>query len=283
MRYSSAAFSVFVLFVTADSPLPAQYPPPGRYPPGTPPVGCAPGYPCDAGGISLPRREKKKKKKDAEQQDLQALNGMLRRLDDKFVIIETKDTRILNLKRQTTTRFFKNGDEIKPDALKPGDHLYVECHTDDQGFFYAVNVSLEKEGTAEERDKASEPVEVIDVQPANSDSDRPVLRRKDSPPAAEVESGPPQDKPTTQPAAQAGAQPAATQASKAPPAPAEPPPPAPPEAGLDLDHIPASTRLRNCLRRPLRRLSRRNHHRAGRPPLNLSPRPQPRRSRRWCI
>jgi len=42
--------------------------------------------------------------------------------------------------------------------LKPGDHLIVECTQDQEGFFYAVNVLFQKEGTAAERADASRPV-----------------------------------------------------------------------------------------------------------------------------
>jgi hypothetical protein len=232
MRYPSAAFGVFVLFVAASFPLSAQYPP-GGYPPGGYPPG---GYPGGGGGgIPFPRRNKKSKTtKPQDQQPLQSITGIFRQLDEKFVIVEAKDTRIINLKRQASTKFLKNGEEIKPDVLKPGDHLYIDARQDDQGYFYAVNVSLEQEGTAEERERASVPVEIIDTQPANTnDNDRPVQRRKDSPPAPDAgqAAGPPKPAP----------QPPAAPASPAPAAAPQLPPPVAPDAGLDLDHIPVST------------------------------------------
>ena len=231
MRYPPATLGLLALFIAADFPLAAQYPP-GGYPPGGYPPG---GYPGGVGGIPFPRRHKKSKTtKQEDQQPLQSITGILRQLDEKFVIVEAHDTRIINMKRQATTKFLKNGEDIKPGVLKPGDHIYVDARQDDQGYFFAVDVNLEKEGTAEERERASVPVEIIDTQAANNgDSDRPVQRRKDSPPAPEAE--PASDAP------KAAAQPAAAPAP-APPAAAPPrPPPVAPDAGLDLDHIPSST------------------------------------------
>jgi len=40
---------------------------------------------------------------------------------------------------------------IEPSALKPGDHLLIEATQDTEGFFYAVNVIFQKQGTAAER------------------------------------------------------------------------------------------------------------------------------------
>jgi hypothetical protein len=252
-----------LLFLGEDVRLPAQYPPggypgggypPGGYPPGNyPPGNCAPGYPCEGGGISLPGRTKKKKKKDADQQDLQTITGILRKLDDKYVVVEATDTRVINAKRTADTKFLKNGDPLKPDVLKPGDHLYVEATQDDDGVFTAVNVNFEKEGTEQERARASEPVEIIEpvTQQSHGDPDRPTLHRKDSPPDTTSTSAPADKSAPSQPATaatNAPPQPAAAGKSAPPPAAAaELPPPVPPEAGLDLDHIPASTSSRQAV------------------------------------
>jgi hypothetical protein len=195
------------------------------------------------GGIPLPGRHKKKKNQD-DQQPLQSLTGMLRELNDKRVVVEGQDHRILNFKRETKTKFIKNGDELKPEALNPGDHLMIEYTQDDEGFMTAVNVNLDKEGTPAEREKASVPLDVIEpVGDSKAESDRPVLRRKDPPPDQAAAS-----KPDASPAPQTGAQagPAGSTPGGAPKpaqvsAPVAPPPIVPPEAGIDLDHIPAST------------------------------------------
>lgn len=261
-----SAFGALALLVAADALAPAQYPPyPGGYPPGGyPPGACPPGYPCGGagGGIPFPGRNKKKKKDD--QEPLQSLSGMLRQLNDKRIILEADDTRLLDFKRQDSTKFLKDGDPLKPDVLKPGDHLMIEYRQDDEGYMTAVNVTLEKEGTAAEREHASEPVEIIEpVAQGKSDDDRPKLHRADSkkadssdtdtqPPAQQAGPAqtpaaptPAQAPPTQTPAAPTSPPPA--EAAKAPAAaapasaPAELPPIVPPDAGIDLDHIPTST------------------------------------------
>jgi hypothetical protein len=258
-------FGVLVLFLTADLPLPAQYPP-GPGDPGYPPGGCPIGVPCQTGGPGIPFPGRHKKKKQDDQEPLQSVDGMLRQLNDKRVVVEASDTRLLDFKRQDSTKFLKDGDPLKPDVLKPGDHLMIEYRQDDEGFMTAVNVTLEKEGTAAEREHASQPVDIIEpVSQSKSDDDRPVLRRHDSnkdeaskqdtqPPAQPAAQAPAATAPTAQtapaatPAAQAPApQTPAAQTPAAPTgqppaaAPADLPPIVPPDAGIDLNHIPTST------------------------------------------
>lgn len=148
-------------------PSPGQYP--GQYPGG--------------GGIGFPRRGKQKskttKQKDAPE-ELKSVEGLLRRIDEKFVIIEARDTRIINCKRSDRTKFFRNGDEIKPADLTPGTHVLIDASQDEEGFLTAVNVQFQKEGSAAEREAAKEKVD-ISMQKGESDDERPVLRRSDSP------------------------------------------------------------------------------------------------------
>jgi len=248
-----------VLLFTADLPLPAQYPPGPGYPGGIPPGGCAPGYPCapGTGGIPFPGRGKKKKN---DQEPLQNISGMLREINDKRIVIEATDTRLINMKRLTSTKFLKDGDPMKPDVLKPGDHLIIDFQQDDEGFMTAVNVTLEKEGTPSERERASEPVEIIEpVSQSKTDDERPVQRRRDSKkadsstpdqqaPAQNADAAPAPASPAPADAAKAAPAAPSTAAQPAPATTAQPvssaaelPPIVPPDAGLDLDHIPTKT------------------------------------------
>jgi hypothetical protein len=253
MRHSWLILGAFALFLMAEYPLAAQYPPGGYPPGGYPPGGYPPGrYPGGTGpGLPLPGRGKKKKKSknQDEQEQLQSVKGMLRQLDDKFVIVEAPDTRIINLKRLPGTKFLKNGDEIKTDVLKPGDHLLIEFTQDDEGYLSAVNINLEKEGSEEERAKASEPVDNVSTQASENEDERPVQRRKDSPPAPEAgaDAGKAAQQPAPapsqapvpvqQPVAQAGTPASASQA----PARAQDARPRPQIAdGVDLDRIAAT-------------------------------------------
>lgn len=244
MRLPSVILGALVLLIVSDFPLPAQYPPGGYPPGGYPGGGYPPGqYPGGIGGIPFPRRGKKKSKTQQEEQNLQQVTGMLRKMDAKTIVLEAEDTRILNMGRSKDTKFLKNGEDIKPDVLKPGDHLSIEFSEDDKGFLSAVHVMLEKEGTAEERAEASAPVETsVQTQDRSSDDERPVQRRKDSPAEAKTQEN--QNTPGAAAPSQksAGAPPRGSQPSSQPAGdPANLPPIAPPDAGLDLNHIPAST------------------------------------------
>jgi len=246
MRHAFA-FGALVFFLTADLPLPAQIPGPGE------PGGCPPGYPCGNNpGPSLPLPGRHKKKKDDQQAPLQTLNeAMLRQLDDNNIVVESKDTRLIHMKRLPATKFLRDGDPMKASILKPGDHLIIEYREDDEGFMTAVNVTLEKEGTPSERQRASVPVEILEpVSESKADDERPVQRRRDSKKAdsSNADASPPgrQADAAQTPAAPAGAAPVDA-AKGAPPAKppvadsAELPPIVPPDAGLDLDHIPTNT------------------------------------------
>src|SRR6266536_2046791 len=145
---------VCLLLLGAELPLAAQIGYPGQYPPGR--------YPGGGPGGGMPRRGKKTTTSEKDNPiPSKEIEGMLRRLDDKLIVVQTRDARIVSIKRGDKTKFLKDDEPIKPATLKPGDHLRVEVTEDDSGYFYAVNVNLEKPGTAAERANASEPVEVI--------------------------------------------------------------------------------------------------------------------------
>jgi hypothetical protein len=219
MHRSSFALVSFLLLLASDVPLPAQYPP--------------------GGGIPMPRRGKKKTTtKQDNNQEFQNVAGILRYLDAKAVVVEAQDTRIISLVRSSSTKFLKDGNDIKPDILKPGDHLLIEANEDEQGYLYAVNVMLQKEGTAEERAAASQPIQ-LPMEVPRDDDERPVQRRRDSPADAGSKKPP-----------APGKGPQDAQAKTSAPGPDTPPagtpetPPAAAQDDLDLTHIPASTSAR---------------------------------------
>src|SRR5712692_9534012 len=178
-KISWLVFALFASDALAQIGYPGGgYPPGGgRYPGG--------GIPGGGPGIPMPRRGKQSKsttKEQDSQQQLVTVTGMLRALNDKQVIVEATDHRIINLKRSEKTKFMKDGDEMKPSFFKPGDHLMIEANQDKEGFLYAVNVIFEKEGTAAERADASQPVQVsTQASESNDDDERPRMRRADSP------------------------------------------------------------------------------------------------------
>lgn len=173
------------LAVLIALPLLGQYPGqyPGRYPGGT--------------GIPMPRRGRQGKSSDSKSQNQVPVSttGMLRSIADKSILLEADDSRIIKFQRNEKTKFLKDTqEEMKASDLKPGDHVLIEATQDDEGFQYAVSVTLQKRGTEAERAAAALPVDTGEAstqEPQRGDDDRPVLRRKgDQPKPAEAEKKP---------------------------------------------------------------------------------------------
>jgi hypothetical protein len=176
----------------------------------------------------------------------------MRRMDDKLIVVQPSDMRIIAIKRSSQTKFLKDDATMKPDDIKPGDHLRVECTEDDSGFFYAVNVNFDKAGTPEERARAAEPVEIIMPAEGKDSDDRPVQKRSgDSASKASRDPDDP-DRPVQHRADTAKAEPPPVpQAPQQPAAPTQPPaapaaktpekkpsaPEPPPDAVPSLDSI----------------------------------------------
>lgn len=134
--------------------LPAQYG--GQYPPGTYPgtypgagIGI-PGIP----GIHLPKKKAKEEK--ASTVMMQSVDGLLRKLEEKDLLLQIKGDKILKFRLIEKTDFRgKDGKEVR-DSLRPGDHLTIDVNGDDPET--AVRVNLTKTGSGKERESAAEPV-----------------------------------------------------------------------------------------------------------------------------
>ncbi|MBI3470610.1 MAG: hypothetical protein HY013_04570 [Candidatus Solibacter usitatus] len=179
--YGVIALGLSVAFGQLGGP---QYPPgtyPGRYPRSRGP------------GIPMPRRGKKDQSKtQAQQEQLKELRGMLRKLDEKELVIEATDKRILHVNVAAGTKYLKDAAEVQSSDLLLGDHLLVEASQDDHGRYYAVRVTREKAGTPAERVAARAPLDeqprMSEEEPKAAEDERPVLRR--APDSAKKESTP---------------------------------------------------------------------------------------------
>src|SRR5690242_12950078 len=108
------AFFVCLLFCGAEVPLAAQIGYPGQYPPGRYPGGTYPPGTGTGTGGGLPRigRGKKSKDKDKEPVATKEIEGMLRKLDDKLIVLEASDSRIIAVKRSPQTKFLKEDEPM---------------------------------------------------------------------------------------------------------------------------------------------------------------------------
>jgi hypothetical protein len=92
------------------------------------------------------------------------ITGILRKISDDDIVVETDDKRIVTIALGITTKYYKaSGAMIKPVELQPGDHMSIDATQDDHGYYHAKNVNQVKVGTAAERASASRPVDTSPV------------------------------------------------------------------------------------------------------------------------
>jgi len=161
---------------------------PGQYPGGQYPGGQPGRYPGGAGGGPVGRRQSKTETTKEEQARTSTIEGILRRISSSDLVIQADDKRIVTVSLANTTKYLKaSGSSAKTSDFGPGDHIRIDATQDDNGYYHATNVTLLKQGNAEEQVAASEPVDaspLADGVKSNAggggDDGPPRLRRNDS-------------------------------------------------------------------------------------------------------
>jgi hypothetical protein len=160
---------------------------PGQYPGGGYPGG---GYPGGGVGIPMPGGRRTTRPNQDNQTPTQYLSGMLRKISSSDLVIESDDKRTITISLADATKYYNSADttssssspkSAKRGDFQPGDGLSIDATQDDQGYYHAVRVTLAKHGTADDRARASRP---LDSAPAagssgdtDSNDDRPKLHR----------------------------------------------------------------------------------------------------------
>jgi hypothetical protein len=123
------------LFLLAAGGVSAQIYPPIGYPGG--------GYPV--GGIPLPGRTSGKAQPNSSTkgQPLPSFHGKMKQMDAKSILLALDDDRLLVFTRDSKTKFYKDGKEIKDPKFNVNDQLTIEGPEDNAGFLTAVNVYWE--------------------------------------------------------------------------------------------------------------------------------------------
>jgi hypothetical protein len=167
---------------------PSTYPPGGQYPPGQYPPNTYPDtYPTRLPGgvpVNLPVpniKFPKKKGKDEpgtakpqqNQMNVASVDGTLRRLREKDLVLETPRKVVLRFRLIAKTRFEdKGGEPVRESLLHPGDQLSVQVNPDDEET--AVRVVLTRSATDAERAAADRPVDEASVRaPRTEDLSKP--------------------------------------------------------------------------------------------------------------
>jgi len=97
--------------------------------------------------------------------------------------MEAEDRRVLVFRRNSSTKFYKESQEIKAAELKSGDQISVEATEDQEGYLYARNVYFQAAAeTAKEQGPEDEKTRATTVTPAPARRDQddpgpPTLRR----------------------------------------------------------------------------------------------------------
>ena len=140
--------------------------------------------------IKLPKRQPKdaKDKPQETRTTVASVNGSLRKLGEKDLLLQPASKDVLRFRLLAKTRFSnKDGDPIRDSLLRPGDQLTVEVSPDDEET--ALRVLLMRSGTDAERKASERPVEESAIRaPRPEDLSKP--RSVSSPSAAPAESAP---------------------------------------------------------------------------------------------
>jgi hypothetical protein len=182
---------------------PGQYPPgqypPGQYPPGQYPPGQYPPnqYPARLPGgiplnlpvpeLKLPKRKPKEDKKEdtsGVKITLASVDGPLRQLGEKDLLLEKNSTRVLKFRLLVKTQFQNaKGEPVRDSLLRPGDRLSIQVNADDPET--ALKVILMRAGSASEREAAKIPVEEAKISAPTADdlaNARTTLANETAPP-----------------------------------------------------------------------------------------------------
>ena len=205
MRLQNTGFA----WLFAAGLLCAQYPgqyPPGQYPPGQYPPGQYPGGQAPFPRLPIPGRGKSPgDKKPSAKEVLQQFTGKIDKIEKDSLTIQAPDTRLITFKCSKITKYLQDDKEIQRAVLKPGHEVDIEARSDDEGYFYAVNVKLKKlaeppaKPAAREEGKAPAPREQATViePPAPEDPDVPKLRRGKPDPRARAADEEPEAEPSS--------------------------------------------------------------------------------------
>lgn len=109
--------------------------------------------------------------------------GMLRKIGDTSVVIESDDREITTISLARSTRYLSaSGGSANPGDFQPGDRVNVGAKRDNKGAYHAVSIAMVREGSPEEHSAASlamnDPSHPLRGKPdADTDAPRPAQTR----------------------------------------------------------------------------------------------------------
>jgi hypothetical protein len=123
--------------------------------------------------IHFPKRKPKTESTNASKVNVASIEGTLRKLGEKDLLLQTSPSRVLKFRLIPRTEFLgKDSKPIRDSLLHPGDRLTIDATPDDPET--ALRVLLAKSGSKSDRETAEGPVEESSLStPTASDLGRP--------------------------------------------------------------------------------------------------------------
>jgi hypothetical protein len=116
------------------------------------------GIPMPVPNIHLPKRKEKTNNTATTKMTVETLEGTLRKLAEKDLLLQTSPSKILKFRLIPRTEFIgKDGRTVRDSLIHPGDHVAVDVNPDDVET--AVRVVLTRSGSGAEKEAASVPVD----------------------------------------------------------------------------------------------------------------------------
>jgi len=122
--------------------------------------------------IHMPKR-KPKAEPTTSKVTVASVEGSLRKLEEKDLLLQTSSNRVLRFRLIAKTQFLgKDSQPIRDSLLHPGDRLTIDANPDDPET--AIHVILAKSGSKSDREAAESPIEEANIAaPTAEDLGRP--------------------------------------------------------------------------------------------------------------
>ena len=90
----------------------------------------------------------------AAQSPVETLTGSLRSISATSLVIAADDDRVIPVEIPAGVKYLSTMDKVKASDFEPGDHVTVEATRDDGGHYRAASMTMNKKGSAEDKQRA---------------------------------------------------------------------------------------------------------------------------------
>jgi len=113
------------------------------------------------------------------------MSGIVKQLNETSISIVAQDTRTITAKLSDKTKFLNKGAAATAANFSVGDHVRIDATQDNEGFYHAMTVALEKKGTTADQEAIEVGAPPSVQKSADQQDERPVLRRNPTTAVAE--------------------------------------------------------------------------------------------------